>query len=78
MSFLYSRGIFVKSRITGFAGVITGRADYLTGCSQYLVTPSVDKDGKHVDGLWLDEHALEVDDTRQPLKLDRHADQPPG
>jgi hypothetical protein len=78
MAFLYSQGTYVESLVTGFKGVVTGRSDFLTGCNQYLVTPSVDKDGKYVDPMWHDEHALRVDETKQQLKLDRSVDQPPG
>lgn len=78
MTFLYQHGVYVEDRITGFKGVITARADYLTGCNQYFVKPPVDKEGKHVDGEWIDEHALKVDETKQRLTLDRHVDQPPG
>lgn len=79
MTFLYRRGVHVESLITGFKGCVTGRSDFLTGCNQYLVTPPVDKDGKHVEAMWFDEHALKIDETKQQLKLPaRHIDQPAG
>jgi hypothetical protein len=78
MTFLYKQGVYVEDLVTGFKGVITGRSDYLTGCNQYLVRPPVDKEGKIVDGMWFDEHALKVDEGKQQLKLDRHVDQAPG
>lgn len=78
MSFLYHRGVYVEHQVTGFKGVITARADYLTGCNQYLVTPPVDKEGKIVESMWVDEYALKVDDTKQQLRLDRPVEQPPG
>lgn len=49
----------VKDRITGFEGVVTGRCNYISGCDQALVTPPVDKDGKHVDAHWFDIQRLE-------------------
>lgn len=78
MAFLYNRGVYAIDKITGFRGVITSRVDSLTGCNRYYLTPSVDKDGKNVDGGWYDEHSLEIDTTKQQLRLDRTADQPPG
>lgn len=78
MAFLYQRGVYVTDRITGFKGCIVSRLDSITGCNRYYVEPQVDKDGKHVDGMWIDEHALEVDTSKQQLKLERTADQPPG
>lgn len=53
-------GEIVKDRITGFSGTITGKCEYLTGCTQYLLQPNIDKDGKYVDGHWMDEDRLEA------------------
>ena len=49
-----------KDEITGFSGTITGKCEYLTGCTQYLLQPPIDKDGKFVDGRWIDEDRLRV------------------
>ena len=78
MAFQFSRGVWVKDKITGFSGCITSRADSITGCNRYCVQPEVDKDGKNVDAGWYDEHSLEVDSTKQQLRLDLSAEQPPG
>lgn len=51
----------VVDRVTGWSGIITGRLEYLNGCRQFLVKPEhLDKDGKMVDGIWLDEQYLMV------------------
>lgn len=77
--FKYQRGIHAKDKITGFSGVITSRCDSLTGCNQYFLCPTeLDKDNKIAEGHWIDEHALEVDTSKQQLKLDREPEQPPG
>ena len=51
-------GMQVEDKITGFKGTLTAKAEYITGCTQYLVSPRVDKDGKHVDGRWIDDERL--------------------
>lgn len=53
-------GVQVKCRITGFVGIVAGRTEYINGCIQWLVKPPVDKDGKSVEGQWIDECNLEV------------------
>jgi hypothetical protein len=53
-------GIEVKDRVTGLRGIITGKTEYINGCVQWLVKPPVDKDGKLVDGCWIDTIQLEV------------------
>ena len=50
----FELGIEAKDSVTGFKGVITGHVRYLTGCDQYLLTPPVDKEGKHVESRWYD------------------------
>ena len=51
----------VKDTINGFAGIATGRTEYSNGCRQFFVKPEkLDKDGKQIDGVWLDEQTLEV------------------
>lgn len=54
-------GSHVRDRITSFEGIATARIEYLTGCVQYAVTPNrVDKDGKRMDGDWIDVGRLVV------------------
>jgi hypothetical protein len=51
----------VRDRINGFQGIATGRTEYINGCRQFLVKPDkLDKDGKPIDGLWIDEQNLEL------------------
>lgn len=47
-----------RDRITGFEGKCTGFASYISGCDQVLIVPGLDKDGKHQQGLWLDDDRL--------------------
>lgn len=51
-------GSEVEDVVTGFKGIITARAEYLNGCMRLYVQPKVDKDGKHQEGLWIDEPQL--------------------
>jgi hypothetical protein len=51
----------VEHRINGFKGIATGRTEYLNGCRQFLVQPEkLDKEGKPVEGQWIDEQHLTV------------------
>jgi hypothetical protein len=55
-----SLGCRVTDIINGFSGLTTGRLEYLNGCRQFLVKPeSLDKDGKPIDGIWIDEQNLQ-------------------
>jgi len=53
-------GMRVEDLVTGFSGIITGRTEYINGYVQWLIRPPVDKDGKPIDGLWIDEIQLHV------------------
>ena len=59
--FTIDLGAKVKSSISGFAGVVSSRAEHLNGCNRYWVQPPVDKDGKMMDGSWIDEGELIVE-----------------
>ena len=50
----------VRDLVTGLEGIVTGRCEYLNGCVQYHLKPTLDKDGKTVDGDWIDITQLEV------------------
>lgn len=55
-----SLGDKVKDTVTGFEGVATTHAKHLHGCDRWWLEPGVDKDGKVMDGRWVDEPALVV------------------
>lgn len=40
--------------VTGFEGVCTAVSAHVTGCLSALIVPGVDKEGKLVDGQWMD------------------------
>ena len=70
-------GSKVRDKITGFQGIVTGAAEYLTGCIQYAVKPPVDKDGKMIDAVWLDEDRLELlKDNGEPTVTTNGGPQP--
>ena len=52
-------GAKVRSKITGFTGIVTGRTEYISGCVQLCVTPRA-KDGKSLDSVWIDDDQLTV------------------
>jgi len=56
--FKYELGIEVKSKTTGFKGIIMTRSECLYGCNRYFVQPKVGKDMKIPDGWYVDENDL--------------------
>lgn len=50
----------VQCMITGFRGIITSTAQCLTGCDRVVVQPPVNKEGKHVDSLWVDNTVVKL------------------
>lgn len=78
---MFTFGVEVKDRITGFAGVVTGKASYITGCDQFLVQPPCSvsqlKEGKKPDGVWFDDVRLEkVGDTDLSASLAKKQTKP--
>lgn len=50
----------VKDRVTGFTGIIIAHSQQLTGCDRMFVEPPVDRDGKPVQGMWVDIDLLDI------------------
>lgn len=50
----------VRDKVTGFEGVATAKVIYLNGCIQFCVKPMVDKNGKMVEGEYIDDSQLVV------------------
>ena len=50
----------VLDKLSGLKGVIVAVAEYYNGCVQYLVKTQTVKDGKHVEGEWIDREFLEI------------------
>jgi hypothetical protein len=57
-----------RDRITGFVGKCTGFCRYISGCDQVLLQPSIDKDGKRQEGIWLDDERLIDVETDEPVE----------
>lgn len=69
----FKLGIEAKDIVTNFSGTITGYCSYLTGCDQFLISPPVDKEGKHVEARWYDVNRIEsTNDT--PVTLNTEID----
>lgn len=77
-SFKFHLGVHVTTKIELFKGCIVSRMDSITGCNLYCIQPEVGTDGKFIESIWCNEHNLEIDASKQQLKLYRDADQPPG
>lgn len=48
----------VKDTISGFKGVAVARTVWLNDCVRIGVQPKVDKDGKYIEEVWIDEGQL--------------------
>lgn len=75
--------IEAQDRVTGLRGIITGKTEYINGCVQWLLKPKVDKDGKLVDGCWIDTVQLEyvgpgLEETDEELKTEPTKQDKPG
>lgn len=60
----------VKCKVTGVQGIAVAHARHLTGCDRIHIQPPIDKDGKHVDGWWVDVHSLDVV-KKQKVKINQ-------
>ena len=50
-----------KDRISGYEGIVTAMAKYLNGCTRVLLEPTkLDKEGKIIKELWLDDVQVKV------------------
>lgn len=59
----FELGSRLRCIVTGFQGIAISRVEYLNGCIQYAIKPPIDKDGKELDGIYIDHSQLEfVDD----------------
>ena len=65
--FKFRQGDLVEDIITGFKGRVIARSEWLNGCMQYVVKPPIDKDGKRLDGEWIDEDQLRLVDSTNPM-----------
>lgn len=75
--FKFKQGEHLRDIVTGFSGVVVCRCDYISGCNRYLIQPTVGEDGKMVDGVYIDEPALER--LQKPMVvLERPETAPPG
>jgi len=59
-AFEHDLGLKVETKVSKFKGIITSRSQCLYGCNRYFITPPVDKDGKIMDGWWVDEADIVV------------------
>lgn len=56
--FVFDLGDLVQDRITGLKGIAVSRVEHLYGCARYWLQPQEHKDGKPVEGFWIDEPQL--------------------
>lgn len=49
-----------QDKLTGLKGIIVAVGEYYNGCVQYLVKPAEIKDGKRIEGEWIDREFLEI------------------
>lgn len=58
----FELGQKLRDRVTGVEGIAIAKIIYLNGCVQFDIKPKVDKDGKQVDGAWVDTQQIELVD----------------
>lgn len=59
-AFLFNLGDRVKDKISKLEGIIVSRAEHLNGCARYWIQPEGHKDGKPLEGTWVDEGSVIV------------------
>ncbi len=59
----------VRDKITGFEGIATSKVEYINGCIQFCIRPKIDKDGKMVDGEYIDIAQIEAIEERKTKKV---------
>jgi hypothetical protein len=59
-NFKFSLGNKLEDIVTGVIGICVGRIEYLNGCLQYCIKQPVGKDGKVIEGNWIDENQLKL------------------
>jgi hypothetical protein len=74
-------GDIVQDRISGFKGTVIAKVEYLNGCIQFCVKPKTGKDGKMIEGEYIDMEQLEVVGQLFPNKAKKNggpkSDMPP-
>lgn len=50
----------VKSKYSGFIGIVVAKIIYINGCVQYAVVPKWDGKSPSQDDVWIDEQSLIV------------------
>ncbi len=61
VSFAHGMGDRVKSRVTGFEGIVIGVDCWMTGCKRYGVQPrGLTEEGKQKATAWIDEEYCEL------------------
>ena len=62
-----------RDRVTGLTGVVTSVSFDLFGCICAVLSPPTDKDGKRVDGAWLDVHRIEITNHEHVMQVPQFA-----
>jgi len=58
--FKHELGSEVITKVSKLKGILVSRCECLYGCNRYTVQPPADKDGKLLDGWWVDEEDIIV------------------
>ena len=64
--------------VTGFKGIMLAYTVHLTGCDQVYLKPKVDKDGKSVEGIWVDITRVKWDESVPKVVLHEGAKSEPS
>lgn len=69
-------GKTIVDKVTNFSGIASSVSFDLYGCIQVAITPPVDKDGKLVDGRWVDINRVKVVTEDRVMPIPAYAPTP--
>ncbi len=69
MQFKYELGQKAQDIVSGLKGIIVSRAEHLTGCNTYWFNTGLGKDGKPMDGCWVDENRVKIIGTGVKIEI---------
>lgn len=64
----------VKCKHTGFTGIAVSRTEFINGCIQFCIVPKVEKDGKYLEEVCIDENSLVLVKAAKKEKISNEDD----
>lgn len=54
----FDLGVKLKDLVSGVTGIAVARLEHLNGCVHYCIKPLADKDGKEIEGIYVDSQQI--------------------